>query len=53
MIKEKGLRTDRPIAQYMALAIQPAMVGTFKREDVKEYRPYHRHHPGWLLAGRH
>ncbi len=35
MIKEKGLRTDRPIEQYMALAIQSAMVGTFKREDIK------------------
>ena len=33
MIKEKGLKTDRPIEQYMALAIQPAMVGTSKKED--------------------
>jgi predicted amidohydrolase len=35
MIKEKGLKTDGPIEQYMALAIQPAMVGTFKKEDIK------------------
>ena len=35
MIKEKWLKTDRPIEQYMALAIQSAMVGTFKREDIK------------------
>jgi predicted amidohydrolase len=35
MKKETGLKTDRPIEQYMALAIQPAMVGTFKREDIK------------------
>ena len=35
MIKEKGLKTDRPIEQYMALAIQPAMVGTSKKEDIK------------------
>lgn len=35
MITEPGLRTDRPIEQYMALAIQPAMVGTVRREDAK------------------
>ncbi len=35
MIKENGLDPDKPIEQYMALAIQPAMVGTFKKEDIK------------------
>ena len=35
MIKENGLNADKPIEQYMALAIQPAMVGTFKKEDIK------------------
>ncbi len=35
MIKEKNLKTNKPIEQYMALAIQPAMVGTSSREDIK------------------
>lgn len=35
MIKEKGLNSDRPIEQYMALSIQPAMVGISKKEDIK------------------
>lgn len=35
MIKEKRLRQDSPIEQYMALAIQPARVGTSKKEDIK------------------
>ena len=35
MLKEKGLKSDRPIEQYVALAIQPAMMGTFKKEDIK------------------